>query len=156
MKKKIITRALLGFPVGIAVGYVITILLSLGWADGQYLPCMPELTAVMGTEIHAVLAQAILCGILGTGFATASVIWEIEHWSLVLQTGIYFLVISVIMLPIAYVSYWMEHSITGFFIYFGIFALVFAIVWITQFLIGKHNVKKLNEKLSQSKTPPSL
>lgn len=39
----------------------------------------------------------------------------------------------------------------GFFIYFGIFALIFAIIWITQVVIGKHNVRKMNEKLFQTK-----
>ena len=43
MKKKIILRGALGFPLGIAVGYVITICTSLIWADGYYSPCVPEL-----------------------------------------------------------------------------------------------------------------
>ena len=148
MKKKIIMRGLLGFPIGIAIGYVITILISLGWANGSYSPCMPEMISVMGNEINAVILQTLLCGILGTGFAAGSVIWEMDHWSVVKQTGIYFSIISVIMLPIAYFAYWMEHSVVGFFAYFGFFILIFAIFWIIQFIVGKHNVKRLNEKLS--------
>lgn len=48
MKKKIVLRSLLGFPIGIAMGYVITIFISFGWANGYYAPCVPELIAVMG------------------------------------------------------------------------------------------------------------
>ncbi len=48
MKKKIIIRSLLGFPIGIAIGYLITILTSLVWAKGYYPPCVPELISVMG------------------------------------------------------------------------------------------------------------
>lgn len=151
MKKKIIMRSLLGFPIGIAIGYLITILTSLGWANGYYLPCVPELISVMGNEINAVILQTVLCGILGTGFAASSIIWEMDNWSIVKQTGIYFSIISVIMLPIAYFAYWMEHSIVGFFIYFGIFVLIFVIIWITQFVIVKHNIRKINEKLLQTK-----
>ena len=151
MKKKFIMRSLLGFPIGIAIGYLITILRSLGWANGYYSPCAPELISVIGNEINAVILQTVLCGILGTGFAASSIIWEMDNWSIVKQTGIYFSIISVIMLPIAYLAYWMEHSVVGFFIYFGIFVLVFAIIWITQFLICKHNVRKMNEKLFQTK-----
>lgn len=150
MKKKIVIRSLLGFPIGIAIGYVITVLISLGFANGHYLACMPELAAVMGNEINAVILQTVLCGILGTGFAASSIIWEIDHWNIVKQTGIYFLIISLIMLPIAYFTHWMEHSPMGFFIYFGIFVLIFAIVWIVQFIVAKHNVKKLNKKLSRT------
>ncbi len=151
MKKKIILRSILGFPIGIAIGYLITIFISLSWANGYYAPCVPELISAMGNEINAVILQALLCGLLGIGFATGSVIWEIENWSITKQTGIYFIIISVIMLPIAYFSYWMEHSIAGFFSYFGIFALIFAFIWMIQFVIGKHNVKKMNENLHNVK-----
>lgn len=152
MKKKIVMRSLLGLPLGIAIGYLITIFISLGWAEGYYLPCVPELAAAMGSEINAVLLQTFLCAILGTGFGASSVIWEIENWSLVKQSGIYFSIISIIMLPIAYFSYWMEHSAAGFFIYFGIFALIFAGVWLIHFVVGKHNVKKMNEGLRRAKS----
>ena len=151
MKKKIIMRGLLGFPIGIAIGYLITILISLSWAKGYYSPCVPELISVMGNEINAVILQTVLCGILGTGFAASSVIWEMDNWSIVKQTGIYFPIVSVIMLPIAYFAYWMEHSVIGFLIYFGIFVLIFTTIWITQFIRGKHTVKKMNKKLSQTK-----
>ena len=163
MKKKIIKRSLLGFPLGITMGYLITILISLGWANGYYIlislgwangyysPCVPELISLMGNEINAVIFQTILCGILGVGFAASSVIWEMDSWSIVKQTGIYFSIISVIMLPIAYFAYWMEHSVVGFLIYFGIFALIFVVIWIIQFGIGRYNVRKMNEKLSQAK-----
>lgn len=151
MKKKIIMRSLLGFPLGIALGYLITIFVSFGWANGYYSPCVPELISAMGNEINAVILQTLLSGIIGTGFAASSVIWEMDNWSLVKQTGIYFLIISVIMLPIAYFAYWMEHSVVGFLIYFGIFVLIFAILWITMYIIGKNNVRKMNEKLSQTK-----
>ena len=147
MKKKIALRSILGFPIGIALGYIITIVISLIFADGYYLPCVPELIQVMGNEINAVMVQALLCGLLGAGFAASSRIWEMENWSIVKQTGIYFLIISLIMLPIAYFSYWMEHSIAGFFSYFAIFVLIFAVIWVIQFAAGKHNVKEMNKKL---------
>ncbi len=151
MKKKIILRGALGFPFGITIGYFITILISLIWANGYYSPCVPELISIMGNEINAVILQALLCGLLGIGCAASSVIWEIESWSMVKQTGIYFGIISVIMMPIAYFTYWMEHSIMGFLSYFGIFILIFIIIWIIQFIIGKHTVKKMNANLYKTK-----
>ncbi len=149
MKKKIVLRSLLGFPIGIAVGYLITIFISLVWADGYYSPCMPELISAVGNEINAVIFQTVLCGVLGTGFGAGSVIWEMDDWSIVKQTGVYFLIVSVIMLPIAYFTYWMEHSVVGFLLYFAVFLLIFVIIWIVQFMIGQHNVRRMNEKLSQ-------
>ncbi len=151
MKKKIFLRSILGFPIGIAIGYWITICISLVWANGYYSPCVPELISVMGNEIRAVVLQALLCGLLGAGFAASSVIWEVENWGLTKQTGIYFLITSLTMLPIAYFAYWMEHSVAGLLRYFGIFVLIFAMMWILQFAIGKHNVRRMNESLHQVK-----
>lgn len=151
MKKKLLLRGALGFPLGITIGYLITIFTSLFFADGYYSPCVPELVTMLGNEINAVMLQALLCGLLGTGFAACSVIWEIEHWSIVKQTGIYFLIISIIMLPIAYVLFWMEHSIGGFLSYLATFVLIFIIMWVTQFFIAMRNVKKLNAKINGKK-----
>ena len=151
MKKKLLLRGALGFHIGIAIGYVITICISLVWAGGYYSPCVPELAEALGSEIGAVALQALLCGLLGVGFAASSVIWEMESWSLVRQTGVYFFIISLIMLPIAYVAYWMEHSVAGVLGYFGVFVLIFAVIWGIQFAIGKRNVKKMNEKISEEK-----
>lgn len=151
MKRKIVLRSLLGFPLGLAIGYMITIIISLIFADGYYYPCVPELITTMGSEINAVLLQAFLFGVLGSGFAAASVIWEIEDWGLVKQTGIYFLIVSVIMMPIAFVTHWMEHSMKGILSYFGIFFIIFVAIWIIQYAIAKHNVKKMNDVLYKKK-----
>lgn len=154
MKKQILLRGMLGFPLGLAMGYLITIFISLTVSDGRYYPCVPELAAIMGNEINAVLLQAVLCGILGAGFGACSVIWQIESWGILKQTGIYFSIISVIMLPTAYVSYWMEHSLKGILSYFGIFVLIFATVWIVQYAAARHNVRKMNETLYSRRDTP--
>ena len=147
MKKKIILRCISGVPIGLSIGYLITIVISLIWADGYYASCVPELAERMGSEISAVILQALLCGILGMGFGGCSVIWEIENCGIAKQTGIYFLIVSLIMMPIAYVTYWMEHSIQGIVSYFGIFVFIFAIVWAIQYGRAKHNIKEMNEKM---------
>ena len=150
MKKEIMKRSLIGFPIGITIGQFITILISLKWGNGDYSPYVPELVSAMGSEIHAIILQSILCGILGMGFAAASFIWQIDHWSIVRQTGIYFLTMSIIMLPIAYFAYWMEHSLVGFLSYFGVFVFIFVILWVITYVMGRYNVKRMNGKLQQT------
>lgn len=151
MIKKIFLRAVSGFPLGLAIGYTISIITSLIWANGYYSPCMPELVLMMGSEINAVLLQALLCGLLGAGCAAGSVIWEVETWGVAKQTGIYFLIISVIMMPIAYITHWMEHSLKGILSYFGIFTFLFALVWLILYTRAKHNIKKINKTLQQQR-----
>ncbi|MDE5671692.1 MAG: DUF3021 domain-containing protein [Eubacterium sp.] len=151
MKKKIFLRSISGFSLGLSIEYLITIILSLIWADGYYSPCVPELTVMMGSEIKAVLLQAFLCGLLGLGFGAGSIIWEIEKWGIVKQTGIYFLLTSLIMMPIAYLTYWMEHSVKGFLSYYGIFAFIFALIWVIQYIRYKYNVKRMNAFLTKQR-----
>lgn len=147
MKKKIILRGAVGAPIGITIGYLITIFTSLGWGNGYYSPCVPELIPVMGNEICAVIVQMILCALLGIAFAASSVIWEMEYWSIAKQTGIYFFITSIVMMPTAWFLHWMEHTITGFLSYLGIFAMIFIFIWLTQYFINMRNIKKINAKL---------
>lgn len=151
MKKKILTRGLIGFPIGIAIGFVITIIISICIGKGDFYPVSPELTETMGSELNAVILQTALCGIMGSGFAMASVIWELDSWSLIKQSGIYFLIISLILLPIAYISNWMDHSVAGVISYAGIFVASFVVVWLIQYFVWKNKIKKMNERINKKK-----
>ena len=151
MKKKMILRGLFGLPVGIAIGFVITLIISACIGNGSFYPVTPELIDSMGNELNAVILQTVLCAVMGAGFAAASVIWELDSWSLAKQSGVYFLIISVIMLPIAYVTNWMKHTVLGVLSYAGIFAAIFVVVWLSQYLLWKRKIKKMNALVSKEK-----
>ena len=151
MKKKIIMRGLLGLPTGIAIGFVITLIISACIGNGSFYPVTPELIDTMGNELNAVILQTVLCAVMGVGFAAASVIWELDSWSLAKQSGIYFTIISVIMLPIAYVTNWMKHTALGVLSYVAIFAAIFIIVWLSQYLLWKRKIKKMNALVSKDR-----
>lgn len=147
MAKQVILRGLFGFPIGITIGQVFSIVVSLIVGQGSFYPTAPSLVDDMGSTIGAVVVQTVLCGIIGSAFAAASYIWEIESWSIAKQTGIYFLVASAAMLPIAYFTHWMPRSITGFALYFAIFLAIFIAIWIIQFFFWKRQVSKINQEL---------
>lgn len=149
MKKIIIKRLLLGFPLGIAIGTTISIIISLIFANGYYSPCAPSFIEKTGSEINAVILQTILCGAVGSSFSASSVIWEIEKWSIAKQTGIYFTITAIVMLPTAYILNWMEASISGFFSYFAIFIIIFVVFWIISYLIYKANITKINSQIKK-------
>ena len=149
MKKKIIMRGLFGLPTGIAIGFVITLIISACIGNGSFYPVTPELIDTMGNELNAVILQTVLCAIMGVGFAAASVIWELDSWSLAKQSGVYFMIISVVMLPIAYVTNWMKHTILGVLSYVAIFAAIFVVVWLSQSLLWKRKIKKRNALVSK-------
>ena len=147
MKKKLILQGLLGFPVGITLGLAITLLISWIIGDGIYYPVVPDFARAMGGELGAMTLQTLLCGLMGSGFAMASLIWKVEHWSLARQTGLYFAAVCGLMLPIAYVSNWMEHSVGGILSYCGIFLGIFAVVWVIQYLVWRGRIRRLNDKI---------
>ena len=149
MKKQVFLRGLLGFPLGITIGYMITIVFSLGWGHGNYLPCAPALIATMGTESAAVVLQAMLCGILGVSFGSCSVIWEMDSWSIAKQSCIYFSISAFVMMPIAYFLNWMPHTLAGVLLYFGIFVIIFLVIWIAQYLIWNKKIKQINAQIGE-------
>ncbi len=148
MKKEIIKRGLLGVPIGIAIGFVITLFISVCIGDGSFYPVTPELIDTMGSELNAVILQTVLCVLMGAGLAAASVIWELDSWSFAKQSGIYFLIVSAIILPIAYVANWMKHSALGVLTYAGAFAAAFVVFWLFQYFNWKHKIKKMNIRIS--------
>jgi len=66
---KVLQRGLLGFSLGISIGYVITIISSFIGENGSYLPIVLPFVGMVGNEIGAVTIQTLLFGILGWGAA---------------------------------------------------------------------------------------
>ena len=147
MKKKLVTRGLLGLPIGVAIGFLIPLFISLLIGDGNFYPVTPELAARMGSELNATLIQTGLCAAMGAGCDMVSVIWEIERWSIVRQTGVYFLALSLILLPVAYWMGWMPHDLRGMAIYFGYFAGIFLVVWLIQYFGWRARIRRLNARM---------
>lgn len=147
--KNLFSRIFIGLLGGIVICYLITIGVSLVIGDGNYYPCVPALAQRFGNELTAVVVQMALGAVLGAGFAGASLIWERDDWSLLKQTGIYFAIASVLMMTIAYICEWMEHSVRGFLTYFGIFFATFVVVWLVQYAIWKARISKIKRKLEK-------
>ena len=148
MKKELVSRIVGGLLGGIVICYLITIGISISLGDGNFYPCVPSLVKRFGNEITAVIVQTILSAVLGAGFAGSSLIWEKDDWSILKQTSIYFAIVTVLMMTVAYVCEWKEHSVKGVLCYFAIFFAIFIIVWLIQFVIWKRRISKINSKIT--------
>lgn len=148
MKKELLFRTLLGIPLGIALGTLLSLFSSWVFSGEDYAPCVPALVQAMGSELAAVTLQTALYGLLGAVFGGASVIWAVETWSILKQTGLYFLITSLTMLPVAYLARWMEHSLVGVLRYAGLFTGIFLVVWLVQYLAWRRRIHRLNQTLS--------
>ena len=149
--KKIVSRVLYSFPIGISCSVGISLLLSLIFGEGKYYPFAASLVFFTGSEVKAMLLQTMLSGILGSVFGGMSFIWEIERWSILKQTAVYFLSVSIPMMGISYLLYWMEHSLSGFLLYFLIFVMVFIVVWLFNLAVYWFKVRRMNRDLHLEK-----
>ena len=146
MKKMILRRCLAGAPIGLAISTAITIIISLNIGDGKYYAVTPELTADCGSEIMAVVIQA-LCSILyGAAFSGASLVWNTD-WSLTKMTAVHFLICSAATFPTAYLMRWMEHSVGGVLLYFVQFVVIYVIIWIISYMATKRKIEAFNKKI---------
>ena len=151
MKKDTGIRIALGLPIGLAINFVITIIISLIIGDGNYHAALPALIAATGGELKAVIVQALATMFYGAVWSGASTIFERDDWSLLRQTATHFAIGSLASLPIAYFLRWMPHSLMGFVKYFGIFILIYAIIWLLIYAVTKRNIDQINARVKQNK-----
>ncbi len=149
MRKKIILRSLLGAPIGATISLIITVIISLCLGGGKYLPAPDGLIEWCGNEITAVIVQTICSMLLGGACSGASVIWEIEKWSITKQTLIHFAVFVVAFVPISYLLNWMPHNLYGGLGYAATFLIIYALIWVSIYFPIKAKIKKMNEQLRE-------
>ena len=147
MKKKVIKRCLIGAPIGLSISFIITLIISIIINKGEYYPVVPQLTSLCGNELNAVIIQTVCSLIYGAVFGGASAIWEVEKLSLLKQTVIHCLIISVSSFPIAYFMYWMPHSFWGIAGYIAIFFFIYFFIWISWYFAMRKRIRELNEKI---------
>lgn len=151
MKKETIARIISGAPVGLMISYLITIIISLIIGDGNYHGVVPALVEETGGELKAVIIQTLASMFYGAVWSGASTIFERDDWSLLRQTATHFAIGSLATLPIAYFLRWMPHSLMGFVQYFGIFIVIYAIIWAILYSAAKRNVDQINARVKQNK-----
>ncbi len=105
------------------------------------------MTKICGNEMNAVLVQTIAGILYGAMFGGTSLIWEMEHWSLLRQTITHLIIVSVTTLPIAYLMHWMAHSIFGMLAYMGTFFVIYVIIWVSIYLSIRNKLDKINAKV---------
>lgn len=147
MKKKIILRCLIGAPIGLSISFIITLIISAMINKGEFYPVVPQFTIICGNELNAVIIQSLCSLLYGAAFAGASVIWEVESWSLLKQTVLHCIIISSSMFPIAYCMYWMSHNVLGIAIYIFIFFFIYFFIWFSQYFAMKKKIQAFNDKV---------
>ena len=91
-----------------------------------------------GVDVFQV-KSTFLVGIIVTSVAAASVIYEIENWSLLKQSVVHFVIMLVTVFPCLLVSGWFKlNNILDYIKVFGIFLFAGVVLWsIAYFIFGK-------------------
>ncbi len=145
--KKIFTRALMGMPIGVAICTVNLIILSLVQGGGEYVAAPQELISSLG-ELRAVILQTALTAGFGAVWGGASVIWEIESWSLLRMTLTHLAICSAVTFPTAYILRWMPRTPIGAVWFFGVYA-IYAGIWAFEYGAIKRQVDAINGKIGK-------
>ena len=147
IKKAVAKRAILGFIYGVFIGQTILIIESLFMRDGNFYAVSASLLELAGTKIAAVIIQYFLTGIIGLTFASTTVIFEMDEWSLLRQSITHFIITSIVMYVAGFLCGWFPHTVASTLIWFGVFVVVYVIFWVCFSLYYKNKVKKINEAL---------
>ena len=147
MKKKLISRFVLGGLISLCVSHMITLFISLCIGNGAYHAVSPALTERCGTELNAVLFQSIGSLLYGGTLSGCSVIWELDGWSTLKKTVVHLLITSLVTFPIAFILNWMPHTLSGAALYFLCFILFYAAFWIAQCIVTRRKLRQLNARL---------
>ncbi|MBO4638419.1 MAG: DUF3021 domain-containing protein [Treponema sp.] len=147
IKKAIAKRAVLGFIYGVFIGQTILIIESLFMRDGNFYAVSASLLELAGTKIAAVIIQYFLTGIIGLTFASTTVIFEMDEWSLLRQSITHFIITSIVMYIAGFLCGWFPHTVGSTLVWFGVFVVVYLIFWVCFSLYYKNKVKKINDAL---------
>lgn len=149
MKKKVLFRCVFGAFAGLTISTLITIAISCVVGDGNYYPVALGLIGECGSELNAMIVQTVCSMVYGAAWAGASLVWEVDGWSLLRQTVTHLLICSLSALPIAYFLHWMPRTLGGIATYFAIFFGIYLGIWISQYGSMKARVRKMNERFQQ-------
>lgn len=147
MFKEVLRRSAVGAVFGVTLSQLIAIVISLCIADGNFYAVVPELTERMNSEVSAAIVQTVCSFLYGAVFGGMSMVWELDNWSILKQTIVHFSVVSVVTMPIAYVTEWMPHSVIGAISYFAIFGVSYGFIWLSQYIAMKKRIDEMNKKV---------
>ena len=145
--KEFFKRAIMGFVYGVFIGQTILILESLAGGNGSFTPVSAYLLQHSSSQMAAVIIQYFLTGIIGISFATTTLIFEIDSWSLVAQTTLHFVITSVVMYISGFLCGWFPHTVRSTIIWFVIFIVIYVIMWLCFTLYYRKQTIKINEAL---------
>ena len=150
MIKRMVVRGTNGFIIGVFLGQVTQLFISLFIGKGEFFPVTDQFGLFFETEMIAVLVQFLLTGLIGVAFALGSFIFEIDKWGLLKQHVAHFLITGSVWVPVVLIC-WMPQSGKGIIILLANFIGAYVITYWIQFVISKKDIQQINAALQSEK-----
>ncbi len=135
--------------IGIFIGVLISLFFNYFNHSNQYYPSGPSFVERFNRPLNAVAVSVLLWVIIGQLFGFGSLIFNIKQWSLFKKTIINFLTYYLGFVPLAILAGWFPLNLTNFFIFTGIFIVIYAIIWLINAHMILTDIKKVNQKIKE-------
>ena len=133
--KKGLKRAVYGITVGVFINQVIFAIIALN-------------KGLQGTvEVNMMFNQFIISSILGFGIGAVSIVFDIEHWSLLKQTIVHFIGYAFIYFPIAIYGEWMPKGNIARVKFGAFYVIIYIVAWFIWKAYLKRKTIEINKKL---------
>ena len=147
MKKQFLMRTILGIPVGIMIGVFIALGVSAAAGTGEFLYSGPWLQAQTGSPLAAAFVQTLWLMVIGAVFGGASIVWKKEDWSLGLRTAVFFILGACAQVLAGVCCGWISLSVKDVLLDVLIFAVIFGVIWVGEYIWMKRRLTGINERL---------
>lgn len=97
----------------------------------------------------------LMGGLNGAVCMGFTVVYDIEKWSILRATATHFLITFTSLLTFAFVTGWFKPGEPTFYVTIIICLVVYVFIWLTQYLIFKRKVKRMNRDLERMKDEKS-
>ncbi len=149
MLKKALIRGMSSFMYATAINVVLALIIVVIVNEPDFVPLVPDYAAHFESEIIALLLQIVLIGLSSASFGAGSVLLEIERWSLLKQSIVYFIITTIVWVPVSVFCWGIDRYPTAFISFVISYVASYIITWSIQLTLCKKSVAKINEKLIQ-------
>ena len=151
LKQRAFYKTAVGFALGILVDVVIHVIFMAGRQDADF-GASRILTDLLGNHDLAIVTDILLGGVLGAVCNGSSVVYEIEHWSVLRSTLTHLLLCIVVYFTVGSVLEWFEPGVTAFNIMQAVlWVLAYIMIWMIQFLVYRKEIREINQRVEQMK-----
>lgn len=149
MLKKAITRGISSFLYAVAVNVILGAVLIFAVNKPDFLPVLPEFADRFNSSVQAMLVQWLLIGLTSASFGFWSILMELERWSLLLQSVVYFILTTIVWVPVAVVCWGLGRYVQTFLGVVLSYLIAYTVSWTVQYRSCKQSVKQINQRLKE-------